>query len=928
MKRRFEFVDGKSNKFWEIWVEGNELATRWGRIGANGQTKSKTLATPEKALGERDKLVAEKLAKGYHEKPQPGLPAVHRGEPHADSPAPDPVEQLSSAATEAVPDETRDPVASLVPEISEPQETDAMVWAFAREYQNSGKWYGRAEPDSVPSGAALMRLDRFRLVKVLKACFRLENPIGEEVGYGSVEHLRERLLRRDLSYSDEDIEFLAAELEKGATYVGGRGIDKPILRAIERHATRHGALSDTARELLRRARDGVVENYFAGNQAALKARIGALVGDDDRIAIRPHEPWADVAIADIEALPAGQRAAWVRLLRHCVKATAAKPTAAWLSAAQPLIETVTREHLLACVNRWFALFDKPRPVPAHEGYMGTASLAVAQQSNEDILRGLVWCCSPRDDCQIARAIGAAAISAFKKIRGVGPRAVRVGNACIFALADMGAEGVAQLAMLKAKVKVRTAQRLIDKELGAAAARLGVPREEVEEMSVPGYGLEKDGVRRERLGDFTAELVVRGPGDSGLRWLRPDGKPQKSVPTAIRKEYADEFKELKAAQKDIDRMLSAQRDRIDGLFLQQKSWPLAAWRERYFDHPLVGTIARRLIWECQIGGETASGSYLEDQMVGRDDRPLGNVGGSITVSLWHPIGRPVDEVLGWRAWLERHEIRQPFKQAHREVYVLTDAERTTGVYSNRFAAHIIRQAQFRQLANLRGWKTGLLGGWDGGGDGVAHRKLARHGLRAEFWTEGVEGEYQTGYAYLSTDQVRFYREDEPEPMPLEDVPPLVFSEVMRDVDLFVGVASVGNDPNWSDGGPQGQYLDYWQSYSFGDLSATAQTRKEILQRLVPRLKIAERCAFSDRFLVVRGDLRTYKIHLGSGNVLMSPNDQYLCIVPKQSAAAKEGGRIYLPFEGDNVLSIVLSKALLLADDTKIKDATIVRQIGKR
>ena len=69
--------------------------------------------------------------------------------------------------------------------------------------------------------------------------------------------------------------------------------------------------------------------------------------------------------------------------------------------------------------------------------------------------------------------------------------------------------------------------------------------------------------------------------------------------------------------------------------------------------------------------------------------------------------------------------------------------------------------------------------------------------------------------------------------------------------------------------------------------------------------------SERFLVVRGGLRTYKIHLGSGNILMSPNDQYLCIVPKQTVAG--GERVLLPFEGDSTLSIILSKAFLLADD---------------
>jgi hypothetical protein len=143
-----------------------------------------------------------------------------------------------------------------------------------------------------------------------------------------------------------------------------------------------------------------------------------------------------------------------------------------------------------------------------------------------------------------------------------------------------------------------------------------------------------------------------------------------------------------------------------------------------------------------------------------------------------------------------------------------------------------------------------------------------------------------------------------------------------------VASVGNDPTWSDGGPGGRHVDYWNRYSFGELSANGLTRKAVLERLVPRLKIAPRCSFSDRFLVVRGDVRTYKIHLGSGNILMEPNDQYLCIVPKRSESESSGaGGVFLPFEGDNTLSIILSKALLLADDAKISDPTILSQIGR-
>ena len=281
---------------------------------------------------------------------------------------------------------------------------------------------------------------------------------------------------------------------------------------------------------------------------------------------------------------------------------------------------------------------------------------------------------------------------------------------------------------------------------------------------------------------------------------------------------------------------------------------------------------------------------------------------------------------------------------------------TSTYSNRFAAHILRQHQFSALCAARRWRNKLRLMVDDTYP-PASRELPAWGLRAEFWIEGIGADYGVDtndagvFLRLASDQVRFYRigaaasyahaygggygpntagpgpDEINEPIRLDQVPPLVFSEIMRDVELFVGVASIGNDPIWQDGGPGGEYRDYWQNYSFGDLSATAQTRREVLQRLVPRLKIADRCTLIDRFLVVRGDRRTYKIHLGSGNILMEPNDQYLCIVP-DSRARSNDSQMYLPFEGDITLSIILSKAFLLVEDSKIKDATINRQICSR
>ncbi len=66
-KRYFEFVEGTSSKFWEIWIEGTEVRTRYGRIGAAGQTTVKDQGSAAAAKKLYDSLVAEKTKKGYVE---------------------------------------------------------------------------------------------------------------------------------------------------------------------------------------------------------------------------------------------------------------------------------------------------------------------------------------------------------------------------------------------------------------------------------------------------------------------------------------------------------------------------------------------------------------------------------------------------------------------------------------------------------------------------------------------------------------------------------------------------------------------------------------------------------------------------------------------------------------------------------------------
>src|SRR5207248_6953622 len=119
-----------------------------------------------------------------------------------------------------------------------------------------------------------------------------------------------------------------------------------------------------------------------------------------------------------------------------------------------------------------------------------------------------------------------------------------------------------------------------------------------------------------------------------RWLR-DGKPLKAVPAAVKKDHLDDFKELQGALKDINAILPAQRERIDTLFLAARTWPLPLWKERYLDHPLIGAIARRLIWSFSTGGGSIAGIWRDGRLIGVDDQQLG-LPEQAVVSLWHPI----------------------------------------------------------------------------------------------------------------------------------------------------------------------------------------------------------------------------------------------------------------------------------------------------
>ncbi|MFI8537360.1 DUF4132 domain-containing protein [Streptomyces aquilus] len=431
------------------------------------------------------------------------------------------------------------------------------------------------------------------------------------------------------------------------------------------------------------------------------------------------------------------------------------------------------------------------------------------------------------------------------------------------------------------------------------------------LRLPRLGFDEEGVLRRPAGDGYA-AVVRVTETAQLTWQK-DGRALRSVPASVRRDHGDLVKELRDLVKRVDLQLVTLARALEGGMPADTGHPYGWWRTELAGHPLARTVVGRLIWEI----ETAPGAW-QTFLPAADDLP--DAPDDACVRLWHPIRADAETVRAWRDRLVDGQVRQPFKQAFREIYRLTPAEEETRLHSHRFAAHLVHYRRMRGLFRARGWTSRLLGPWDGGDGDEATRVLVSGRWRARFLHSFVD--WADDDPVASTDWVRFDQRLDGHwtEAPLAEVPPLVFSEAMRDVDLFVGVTSIAADPDWTEQGPA---RAYWERAGFADLTETAEARRDALIRILPRLKIADRCTLDDRFLTVRGDLRTYRIHLGSANILMQPDDAYLCIVP---ARGRVTAKVFLPFEDDR-LSVILSKAMLLAADAEITDASIRAQIDR-
>lgn len=392
------------------------------------------------------------------------------------------------------------------------------------------------------------------------------------------------------------------------------------------------------------------------------------------------------------------------------------------------------------------------------------------------------------------------------------------------------------------------------------------------------------------GDVAVSLRIDDFGKPEIT-ITNQGKPIKAVPVSLKKETS--VVELQARKREIERQVSRMRQSLEQAMCRGDQFTGAELRT-LMGHPVLAPMLRSLVFlgDGLAGYPVEGGAALESH--DGTSRPVPETAALVVA---HP--HDLLQTGAWPQWQRGCFLReriQPFKQVFRELYVRTESETPDGCHSRRYDGHQVQPKQALALLGSRGWVVHPEEG--------VRRTFHDEGLTA--WIEFFEGYFTPAEVEgLTIESVGFAQRGDWKRLPLEQVPPRVFSEVMRDLDLVVSVAHQGGvDPEAS--------------------MSTVEMRTSLLREACALLKL-ENVRLNDSHALIDGHLGTYSVHLGSAVVHRQPGG-HLCIVPVHS---QHRGRLFLPFADDDPKTAeVLSKVLLLSKDKEIKDPSILEQILPR
>lgn len=314
-------------------------------------------------------------------------------------------------------------------------------------------------------------------------------------------------------------------------------------------------------------------------------------------------------------------------------------------------------------------------------------------------------------------------------------------------------------------------------------------------------------------------------------------------------------------------------------------------EGLWSNPVVQAILKPLVFVCGesmgffrcdsgIWLQPADGSCL--QLAPEAQLKIAHPLDFYNAKVWHD----------YQKYLFDHEIRQPFKQVFRELYVKLEEE-LGQKYSRMFAGNQIQPQKTVGCLRGRRW----VADYEEGLQKIYYKEniIARIYALAD-WFSPSDVEAPTLEWVEFSDRKTF------QALTVDEVPDLIYSEVMRDVDLAVSVAHAGGvDPETS--------------------HSTIQMRRAIVEFNLPLFGL-KNVTLTDSHAVIKGSRAVYNVHLGSG-VVHQEGGSMLHILPVHS---QKRGKLFLPFvDEDPKTAEIMSKIVLLSEDKKLKDPSILDQI---
>src|SRR5687767_12372842 len=265
------------------------------------------------------------------------------------------------------------------------------------------------------------------------------------------------MLQFKIPFQEKDVIAMlnwSASQSSTSAYVYFSGVPQ-IIKVVGDYLKDH-PMSDELHESIKRLARSIESGSMSVEIRRWILRLKELMGETQvSLPLVAGDVWADTALKEIYAMNSRAKTAWAELLRHCSQATTATPTRRWLAEADQYIDAIGDLYLFIKLSHWFPLVDQSQ----------------TSSANATILKGLVWLCSKSEDPDIAFALSALTLSSYKKTSGSKAKAVKIGNACFWALGNMPIrEGLVQLHDLKAKIRDNNAQKSIEKALQVAAKR--------------------------------------------------------------------------------------------------------------------------------------------------------------------------------------------------------------------------------------------------------------------------------------------------------------------------------------------------------------------------------------------------------------------------------------------------------------------------